>query len=170
MPRGDVSSAVSDADAYAVLAFREEGTWQVGELPAVLTEDLDGLVSAVRQQPGENGSFALVDVADEFFVVVRVQQGHVRLLLSDVTAAVAWDLAAQVVDELGMEVPGEDDLEDVWPAGDLSIFEDLGVDAMELGAILADLDAYADEMLSALTRRLGFSDAYERVVDAVTSR
>jgi hypothetical protein len=38
---------------------------------------------------------------------------------------------------------------------------------MELGAILSDVDAYADEMLSTLARRLGFADAFERVVDAL---
>lgn len=154
-------------EAYAVVAYREDGRWQVGVLPDALTDDLDRLVAAVRQQPGENGAFALVDVADEFFVVVRVQRGQVSLLLSDVTAAVAWDLAAQVVDALDLDVPGDDDLEEVWPAGDLGIFSDLGLDEMELGAILADDDAYADEMLSALARRLGFADAYERVVDAL---
>jgi putative tRNA adenosine deaminase-associated protein len=156
-----------DSEAYAVVVYREAVGWQVGVLPEVLTEDLDGLVAAVRQQPGENGSFALVDVADEFFIVVRVQQGRVQLLLSDVTAAVAWDLAAQVLDALGLDVPAEDDLDDVWPVGDLGIFADLGLDEMELGAILSDVDAYADEMLSALARRLGFADAYERVVDAL---
>ena len=31
----------------------------------------------------------------------------------------------------------------------------------------SDVDAYADEMLSTLARRLGFADAYERVVDAL---
>lgn len=160
-------TSATDAEAYAVLVFREDGQWQAGLLPEVLTEDLDGLIAAVRQQPGENGSFALVDVADEFFIVVRVQMGRVRLLLSDVTAAVAWDLAGQVVDALDLDVPGEDDMEEVWPAGDLSVFDDLGVDAMELGAILSDLDAYADEMLNVLARRLGFAQAYERVVDAL---
>ena len=158
---------LSDTDAHAVVAYREDGRWEVGMLPDALADDLDGLIAAVRQQPGENGAFALVDVAHEFFVVVRVRRGDVRLLLSDVTAAVAWDLAAQVVDDLGVDVPGEDDLEDVWPAGDLAIFSDLGLDEMELGAILADLDAYADEQLSTLARRLGFADAYERVVDAL---
>jgi len=162
-----VPTSATDAEAYAVLVFREDGQWQAGLLPEVLTEDLDALIAAVRQQPGENGSFALVDVADEFFIVVRVQMGRVRLLLSDVTAAVAWDLAGQVVDALDLDVPGEDDLEEVWPAGDLSVFDDLGVDAMELGAILSDLDAYADEMLNVLARRLGFAQAYERVVDAL---
>jgi putative tRNA adenosine deaminase-associated protein len=162
-----VPAQLADTDAYAVVAYREGGRWEVGMLPDVLAGDLDGLIAAVAQQPGENGAFALVDVAHEFFVVVRVQLGRVRVLLSDVTAAVAWDLAAQVVDELDVDVPSEDELEDVWPAGDLGIFTDLGLDEMELGAILADLDAYADEQLSALARRLGFADAYERVVDAL---
>ena len=157
----------TEPDAYAVIAYRDETRWQVGLLPAVVTGDIDALIAAVRQQPGENGAFALVDVADEFFVVVRVQSGRVRLLLSDVTAAVAWDLAVQVLDHLGVDVPGDEDLEEVWPAGDLGIFDDLGLDEMEMGAILSDLDAYADEMLSALARRLGFADAYERVVDAL---
>ena len=155
-------------DAYAVVVFRDDaGGWQSGLLPEALGDDLDGLVAAVRQQPAAGGAFALVDVADEFFVVVRVQSERVRLLLSDVTAAVAWDLAAQVLEALDLDAPGEDDLEEVWPAGDLGIFADLGLDEMELGAILSDVDAYADEMLSAVARRLGFGDAYERVVEAV---
>ncbi len=157
----------SGIDAYAVLVFRQEGQWQLSVLPDAVTDDLQALIAAVGQQPGENGAFALVDVADEFFVVVRVQMGRVRLLLSDVTAAVAWDLAVQVLDYLDLEVPGEDDLEDIWPVGDLGVFDDLGLDEMEMGAILSDLDAYADEMLSALARRLGFSEAFERVVDAL---
>jgi putative tRNA adenosine deaminase-associated protein len=162
------STAGQAADAYAVVVFRDDaGEWQAGLLPEALGDDLDGLVAALRQQPAPAGAFALVDVADEFFVVVRVQQSRVRLLLSDVTAAVAWDLAVQVLDALDLDVPGEEDLEDVWPAGDLGIFADLGLDEMQLGAILSDLDAYADEMLAAVARRLGFAEAYERVVDAV---
>ncbi len=90
------------------------------------------------------------------------------MLLSDVTAAVAWDLAAQVVDWLGVDRPGEDDLNDVWPAGDMSIFVDLGLDEMEVGMMLSDLDAYADETLLLLARRLGFADQYERVVESVS--
>jgi len=155
------------ADAYAVLVFRLDGEWQTGLLPEALTDDLDALVAAVRQQPGENGAFALVDVADEFFVVVRVQLGEVRLLLSDVSAALDWDLAAQVLEALDLEPPEDDELDDVEPAGDLAIFLDLGLDEMEFGAILADDDAYADEVLGVLARRLGFGDAYDRVVDAL---
>ena len=159
--------APTEAEAYAVLACREQGVWQVGVLPGAVTGDLDALVAAVRQQPGEHDAIALVDVADEFFVAVRVQRGRVRLLLSDVTASAEWDLATQVVDDLGVDIPRDDALQEVVPAGDLGIFDDLGVDERELAALLSDTDAYADEMLSALAGRLGFANAYERVVDAL---
>jgi len=153
-------------DSLAVVVYREDGVWQSAVLPERLADDLDGLVAVLRQQPAENGSIGLVNVADEFFVAVRVRGDDVRLLLSDVTAAVAWDLARQVVDRLGLEPPGDDDLEDVWPAGDLSIFSDLGVDEVEMGAVLSDLDAYADEMLGAVAGRLGFAEVYDRALEA----
>lgn len=161
-----MASQQPEVDAYAVICSRLDGNWEIDLLPETLTEDLDDLIAAVRQQPGEHGAFALVDVADEFFVVVRVQYGRVRLLLSDVTAAVAWDLAAQVLEHLGLDVPADDELNEVWPVGDLGVFDDLGLEATEMGAVLSDVDAYADEMLSTLARRLGFADAFERVVDA----
>ena len=135
-------------------------------IPAAATDDLDALVTVLRQQPAENGAMALVNVADEFFVVVRVRSEDIRILVSDVTAAVAWDLARQVVDRLGVQVPGDDDMGDVWPAGDLSIFADLGMDEMELGAVMADVEAYADEMLNDIARRVGFSDVYDRALEA----
>ena len=84
-----------------------------------------------------------------------------------VTASSEWEIAAEVMDRLDLDIPHEEDLDEVLPAGDLTVFDDLGLDAMELGAILSDVDAYADEMLSTLARRLGFADAYERVVDAL---
>jgi putative tRNA adenosine deaminase-associated protein len=157
--------ALDTIEDFAVVASVEDQAWQVGVLPERLTGDLDGLVAALRQQPGDIGAIGLVNVADEFFVAIRVVGNDVRLLLSDVTAAVAWDLAAQVCEVLGVQVPGDDDIDDVWPAGDLTIFTDLGMDEMELGAVLADLEAYADEMLSAIAARLGFGEMYERVLE-----
>lgn len=159
-----------ETEAYAVVCFRIDGRWEVDVLPDALTDDLQALIAAVGQQPGDNGAFALVDIAHEFFVVARVQQGRARVLLSDATAAGDWELAAQVLDHLDLDVPADDGRGEVWPAGDLGVFDDLGLDETELGAILADDDAYADEMLSALAGRLGFSDRFERVVDALTGQ
>ena len=161
-----VADAPATPDAYAVVVYHEDGRWQVGVLPDTLAGDLDGLVAALRQQPAA-GAFALVNVADEFFVVVRVRGSQVALLLSDVTSAAEWEFAAQVLDALDLPVPADDELDEIWPAGDLGIFADLGLDEMELGALLSDLDAYADELLSGLARRLGFAEPFERVVDAL---
>ena len=160
MPVGD------DDRSFAVACQRGEGGWQVDLLPPRLAGDLRGLLETLRQQGGSGDVLGLVDVADEFFVAVRLQHGRERILLSDVTAAAAWDLASQVLDHLDIEAPDDDEMEDVWPVGDMSMFADLGLDEMELGAVLADLDAYADEMLLAIARRLGFADALERAVTA----
>ena len=153
-------------DSVAVVVYREDGAWQSGVLPERVTTDLDGLIQVLRQQPGENGAIGLVNVADEFFVALRVRGEEVRLMLSDVTAAVAWDLARQVVDRLGIDAPADDDAQEVWPAGDIAIFADLGLNEMELGALLDDIDAYADEMLLSVADRLGFADVYDRALEA----
>lgn len=152
---------------FAVVVSRVEGVWEAAVLPERLVDDFTGLLAALRQQQGDDGVIGLVNVSDEFFVAVRIVGQDTKVLLSDVTAAVAWDLAAQVVDYLGIERPGDEDLDEVVPAGDLSIFTDVGLDEMELGALVADLDAYADETLLAIARRMGFLDVYERVVEPV---
>jgi putative tRNA adenosine deaminase-associated protein len=152
-------------DAWAVVVFRQEGEWQVAQLPPGIVEDLEAVVAAVRGQL--SGAFALVDVADEFFVAVRVVGGEERFLLSDAGASLDWDLAAQVMERLDLDLPNDDESTELWPVGELGVFDDLGLDAMELSAILGDEDAYADEMLGSLARRLGFADAFEQVVDAL---
>jgi putative tRNA adenosine deaminase-associated protein len=152
-------------DSVAVVVYREDGAWQSGLLPERTTIDLDNLIQVLRQQPAENGAIGLVNVADEFFVALRVRGTDVRMMISDVTAAVAWDLAKQVTDHLGIEVRADDDPEEIWPAGDISIFADLGLDEMELGALVGDLDAYADEMLLSVADRLGFAEVYDRALE-----
>ena len=158
-------AAEDDEFVVGVMVFREEGQWQAAQLPERLVSDLDALLAALRQQPAEGGCIGLVNVADEFFVALRVRADEVSMLVSDVTAAAAWDLARQVVSRLDIPIPDDDDMEDVLPGGDLSIFTDLGMEEMELGAVLADTDSYADEMLLAIAGRLGFGAAYQRALE-----
>jgi putative tRNA adenosine deaminase-associated protein len=158
----DVTTSADSAESVAVMVTRDGGAWQAEVLPERLAADLPGLIAVLGQQ-ADGGAIGLVNVADEFFVAVRVAGGDVRLLLSDATAAVAWDLAAQVTDRLDIDPAGDDDMERVLPSGDLGIFADLGLDEMALGAILSDVDAYADEMLLAVTGALGFGSLYQAV-------
>jgi putative tRNA adenosine deaminase-associated protein len=154
-------------DGFAVTVYREGEHWQCALLPPAVLSDLDHCVAALRQQPKEGGPFALLDVDDEFFVALRLAPtGELRVLLSDATAAVDWDLARQAVELLGEDVPADEELDEVWPAGDLAMFADLGLDERDLGMILDDLDLYADEMLTLIARRIGVGDEYAKVVDA----
>jgi len=157
-------------EGFAVTLFRDAGQWQCALLPPAVMDDLDSCIAAVRQQPPEGGPMVLVDVEDEFFLALRLDTGHggdVRLLLSDGSAAPDYPLARQAVELLEEEVPAEEDLDEVWPVGDMLIFSDLGLEEWELRTILNDLDLYADEMLAAVTDRIGLSEPYARVVDGL---
>lgn len=158
--------AEEERPSFVVVVFAEAGQWQAELLPERLAGDLAGLLAVLRQQPSEGGAIGLVDVGDDFFVAARVVAGGERLLLSDVTAAADWDLARQVCERLGVDVPDGDELDEVMPVGDLALFHDLGVDERELETLLSDLDAYADEQLLTLAHRLGFGSVYERAVAA----
>ena len=154
------------ATDFAVIVYREEDTWEAEVLPVALTEDLNGLIHALKQQPSVGGTIGLAAVGDDFFVALRVLGAQVSVFLSDVTAAVDWTLARQVLDHLGIPLPEDEELDQVLPAGDLSIFADLGVNEMELGALSGDLDLFPDEVLASLAGRLGFGQAVERALDA----
>jgi putative tRNA adenosine deaminase-associated protein len=154
------------ASDFAVVVYRDEDAWEVEVLPAILTQNLDGLILALRQQPGIGGTIGLAAVGDDFFVALRVLGGNTSVFLSDVTASVDWPLARQVLDYLDIPVPDDEDLDQVLPVGDMSIFADLGVDEMELGALSGDLDLFPDEVLASLARRIGFGPALERALDS----
>ena len=166
---------VSETD-FAIIVFREDERWEADVLPVAVTTDLAGLIRALRQQPSIAGTIGMAGIDDYFFVVVRVIGSHVSVLLSDIGAALDYPFAEQVLDYLDIPVPDEEDLDQVLPAGDLSIFADLGLDEMEIAAICSrlDLDLYADEdedadhvddALETIARRLGFGPAVERALD-----
>ena len=149
---------------FAVVAFREDGQWQVGPIPMRSAEELPSLLHALRQQPTEGPSLALCSYGDDFFLVLRPDGDDVRLMISDATAAGEWPVARDALELVGEPVPDEDD-DEVTPAGDLDIFADFGLGSMELVAVCSDLELYPDEMLGQLAARLGFGPQFERVVD-----
>ncbi len=155
---------VSSSD-FSVVVYRDDDVWEAEVLPAAFTADLDSLIHALRQQPSICGTIGLAAVGDDFFVALRVIGQQVSVFLSDLTASVDWPLARQVLDYLDIPVPHDEDLDQVLPVGDLSIFADLGVDEMELGALAGDLDLFPDEVLASIARRLGFGPALERALD-----
>lgn len=157
-------ATVTDLD-FAVAAYTEDGNWTVTPLVLRGEPDLSTLVSALLRYPGEAGVLGLVSVDEDFFVLVRVLGGRARLLISDVTAATEWPLARQVVDEL--DIPLADDDDEQVPAGDLAIVADLGMTAMDLGALCDDVDLYPYEMLEEIADTLGFGNQFQDAIEAV---
>jgi putative tRNA adenosine deaminase-associated protein len=151
---------------FAVVAYRDEGVWQVQALPPGSADDIDALVAALRPWPSDTGALGLVSVDDDFFVIARVMGARTQLLLSDVTAATEWELASGVIDFL--DLPEPDDDEDPQPAGDLAIVADLGVSAMDMGVLCDDEDLYPDDVLTDVARAIGFQRQFEAAVDAVS--
>jgi len=160
----------SESSDVAVVVYREDEAWDVDLLPRALTEDLAGLIQVLRQQPSIGGTVGLAAVGDDFFVAIRVIGDQVSVFLSDLTAAVDWPLARQVLAHLGLVIPDDEDLDQVLPAGDLSIFTDLGLDEMDLGMIAGDLDLFPDEALAIIARRVGFGQAFDRAVTLALGR
>lgn len=147
---------------FVLVAYREEGLWQLQELEAEKAADVDQFAVELRRYPGDGGALGLVSIDEDFFLLVRVLGAEVRLLLSDVTAATDWPLAAAVVEHLDLPLP--DDEEEQEPAGDLGIVADLGMGAMDMGALLDDYELYPDEMLGDIASRLGFGPLYDEIV------
>ncbi len=152
--------AEDDVD-FAVAAYRDDGEWQLVELHPSVAEDLDHLTDALGRFPSDVGVLGMVSMNDDFFVLVRKVGTQVRMLLSDVTAACVWPLAGGVADLV--DAPDADD-GDPHPAGDLDIVSDLGMAALELGVLCDDDDLYPDEILGDVAARLGFGEAFERIV------
>lgn len=151
---------------FAIIVFREDDRWDAEVLPVAVTEDLQGLLRALRQQPSIAGTIGFAGVADDFFIAVRLFGSQVSVLLSDIASAAEGDpLAISVLDYLDIPVPDEEDIDQILPAGDLSIFADLGLDEMDLAAISSDMEMYPDEAVEAIASRLGFGPAMERALD-----
>jgi putative tRNA adenosine deaminase-associated protein len=151
---------------FAVIVYREEDRWEVDALPGAVTASLDAFVRALRQQPSIGGTIGFTGIGDDFFLAVRIFGDEVSLFLSDLTAAVDYEFAAQVLEALDIPVPADDELDQVLSAGDMSIFADLGLDEMELGAMAADLDLYPEDAVAGIADRLGFGAAMERALDS----
>jgi len=154
-----------DAIDFVVAAWREDGHWQVSRLPRRTGLNHRSLIAALSAHPADNGVIGFVSVAEDFFIVARTHHRDSRFLLSDVAAALDWPLASQVLEEMGLEQPDEDDIDELMSAGDLTLLQDLGMGASELAMLSEDDELYPDEVLTAVANRLGFGAQFESLFE-----
>lgn len=163
----DQSEAFAEGIDFAVVAYREEGVWQVEQIAPEKVTDIESLASELRRWPGDGGSLGMVSVDEDFFLLVKVAGAQTQVLLSDVTAATDWPIARSAVEFL--EIPLPDDEDEQVPAGDADILADLGLGAMDMGALLDDYDLYPDEVLGDIAEKVGFGDRFHEVVGVPAS-
>lgn len=160
-----------DIDGFAVAVVREETSWKVTALESSALTNLENAERQLRDLRAAGAVFGLLDVDDEFFVVLRPAPGGSRLLVSDATAALDYDVAADVLDALNIDIPDldPDDLDDIepWGEGDLGVLSDFGLPDAVMAVIVSDTDLYADEQIGMIAARLGCADELSKVLDAL---
>jgi len=153
-------------DGFGVAVVRENGTWRCSALSRKVLTSLSAAETELRELRSAGAVFGLLDIDDEFFLIVRPAPAGTRLLLSDATAALDYDIAAEALETLDADISAED-LEDAEPfeEGDLGLLADIGLPDAVLGVILDETDLYADEQLGRIAREMGFAEELSAVLD-----
>jgi putative tRNA adenosine deaminase-associated protein len=141
---------------FGLIAWHEDGRWTASGL--VETRDIGLLIDSLKAQQTNGGAIAMIAIEDEFVIIARVLGDQMRMMISDVTYALDYDVASDLVEVLDLDFPEEED--EPAPAGDLDLLSDLGVGEMELLTILDDPELYPDEALEAIANRLGFGEQF----------
>jgi len=165
----DVSTDAGSTDGFGVAVVREDGRWRCTALRGKVLSSLTAAETELCELRSAGAVFGLLNVDDEFFIVMRPAPGGTRMLLSDATAALDYDIASDALDNLDAEID-DDDLEDSDPfaEGDLAVLSDLGLHEDVLSAILAETDLYADEQITSIAREMGFLDELSAVLDKLS--
>ncbi|MGU3503067.1 tRNA adenosine deaminase-associated protein [Mycobacterium sp. C31M] len=151
---------------FGVAVVREDGKWRCTAMRKAALNSLSVAETELRELRSAGAVFGLLDVDDEFLVILRPAPAGTRLLLSDATAALDYDIAAEVLDKLDSDIDDED-LEDTDPfeEGDLGLLSDIGLPEGVLGVIIADDDSEIDEQITAIAERMGFDSELSAVLD-----
>ena len=163
------AAGADDVDGFAIAVVREDGKWTLTAMDRSALAELGEAENRLRGLRSAGAVFGLLDVDDEFFIVVRPSPSGTKLLISDATAAIDYDIAADVLDVLNVEIPDidPDEIDDVepWEEGDLAVLADLGLPDSVMSIIVGDTDLYADEQIGMIAARLGFADELSKTLE-----
>jgi putative tRNA adenosine deaminase-associated protein len=154
--------ATEDDVDLIVALYREDGSPVALALDYDLANDLEALTTQLRRMPGDGGAVALVSIASEVFIIVRVRGKHVQAFCSDGVAAADWPLARDVLDMLGIDVPEDDD--DSSPVGDVDILADAGLHDFELEAMAEDYDEDSATLVERIATRIKFGPEFAKAL------
>src|SRR5262249_8860699 len=82
-------------EGFAVAVVRENGNWRCAPMRARALSSLGVAETELREIRSSGAVFGLLDIDDEFFIIVRPAPSGTRLFLSDATAALDYDIPAE---------------------------------------------------------------------------
>jgi putative tRNA adenosine deaminase-associated protein len=147
---------------FGCIAWHEDGRWDAIGLNT--TRDIGLIMDALKSQQTNGGALALIAIEDEFVIIARALGDQMQMMISDVTYALDYEVAAELVEVLDLEFPQDED--EPQPGGDIDLLSDLGLGEMELLSILDDSELYPDEQLEAIANRLGFGEQFNQVIES----
>ena len=147
---------------FGCIAWHEDGRWDATGLNT--TRDIGLIIDALKSQQTNGGALALIAIEDEFVIIARALGDQMQMMISDVTYALDYEVAAELVEILDLEFPQDED--ESQPGGDIDLLSDLGLGEMELLSILDDSELYPDEQLEAIASRLGFGEQFNQVIES----
>ena len=100
--------APDQPDGFGVAVIREDGKWRCAAMRSASLNSLSAAETELREIRSAGAVFGLLDIDDEFFVIVRPAPAGTRLLLSDATAALDYDIAAEVLEKLDNDISPEE--------------------------------------------------------------
>jgi putative tRNA adenosine deaminase-associated protein len=157
---------VDTPDSFGVAVVREDGKWRCAPMRRAAVGSLAAAETELREIRSAGAVFGLLDIDDEFFVIVRPAPSGTRLLLSDATAALEYDIAAEALEKLDSDFDYDElDPDEPFEEGDLGLLSDIGLHEDVLRVILAETDLYADEQLGSIAREMGFADELSAVLE-----
>ncbi|MGW0160030.1 tRNA adenosine deaminase-associated protein [Mycobacterium sp. NPDC003323] len=164
--RATAPEAADLPGGFGVAVVREDGKWRCTAMRKAALNSLTTAETELRELRSAGAVFGLLNVDEEFLVILRPAPAGTRLLLSDATAALDYDIAAEVLDKLDSDIDDED-LEDTDPfeEGDLGLLADIGLPEGVLGVIIADDECEIDEQIAAIAERMGFDNELSSVLD-----
>jgi putative tRNA adenosine deaminase-associated protein len=153
-------------EGFAVAVVRENGNWRCSPMRAKALTSLSVAETELRELRSAGAVFGLLDVDDEFFIIVRPAPSGTRLFLSDATAALDYEIAAEALEKLDADIDYDElDPEAPFEEGDLHVLSDVGLPDDVLMVILSDTDLYADEQLGMIAARMGFPEQFSAVLE-----
>ena len=157
-------------EGFGVAVVREDGKWRCSAMRNAALNSLTAAETELRELRSAGAVFGLLDVDDEFFVIVRPAPAGTRLLLSDATAALDYDIAAEVLEKLDNDISPEE-LEDADPfeEGDLGLLADVGLERDVAQRLDVVAEALSFEELALELRPLVLGEPVERQAERLRS-